>query len=194
MARHREFDQEEVLNKAMELFWMKGYERTSIQDLVEHLGIHRGSIYDTFGGKNELFLSCLDRFRHELESRLFFILEDPGSPKEILERFFEKVIDGSMNMEKERRGCFMANTAMGLAPYDPNVASRVEATSLDTENYFYCFLLRAQKNGHIKSKHNLRELARFLVNTKQGLHVMAKTAIDRKVLQDAYKVAISIII
>ncbi|CAN5609491.1 TetR/AcrR family transcriptional regulator [soil metagenome] len=194
MARPRKFDQARVLDQATELFWTKGYERTSIEDLCEHVGIHRGSLYATFGDKQELFLSCLDRFRQSAQARVYAILEEPGEPKELLERFFERSIENSMSNDKQRRGCFIANTAMGLAAFDPNVASRVEAYCLDSENSFYNFLLRAQQAGKIKSKHNLRELARFLVSTKQGLHVMAKTATDRKALEDVYKVALSFIV
>jgi TetR/AcrR family transcriptional repressor of nem operon len=193
MARHKEFDQECVLGKAMELFWEKGYERTSVQDLCEHLGIHRGSLYNTFGDKNELFLACLNRFCQAFKNDLFSILDKPGDPKETLECFFEKVIEDSMNDDQGRRGCFMANTAMEFAMFDSDIAKCVQADCLDTENLFYNFLLRAQRRGKIKSKHNPRELARFLVTAKQGLHVIAKTATNPKVLQDAYKVALSFI-
>ncbi len=61
MARQKEFDRDEVLHKAMEVFWTRGYEGTSIQDLVKHMGINRQSIYDTFGDKHSLFLQALDR-------------------------------------------------------------------------------------------------------------------------------------
>jgi TetR/AcrR family transcriptional regulator, transcriptional repressor for nem operon len=193
MGRPREFDQELALDKATELFWAKGYERTSIQDICEHTGVHRGSIYDTFGDKNALFLTCLDRFRLDSKNQLFNILDEPGSPKEVLERFFEKVINGAMSEAWQRKGCLMANTATELAPFDSNVASRVEAYSLDVENIFYTLLLRGQKNGNLKSKHNLRELSRFLVNTRLGLYVMSKTATDRKVLMDVSKVALSVL-
>ncbi|WP_409345412.1 TetR/AcrR family transcriptional regulator [Paenibacillus sp. MBLB4367] len=191
MGRPKAFDEEQALDRAMELFWTKGYERTSIQELCEHSGLHRGSMYDTFGDKNELFLACLDRFRQTSKGTIFAVLDEAGEPKELLERFFEQVIVRSLDDGKQRRGCFMANTAMELAQADANVASRVEANMLDTEQIFYRFLLRAQKNGNLKSKHSLRELARFLVNTKQGLHVMAKTTTDAKVLQDVCKVALS---
>jgi TetR/AcrR family transcriptional regulator, transcriptional repressor for nem operon len=193
MGRPREFDQELALDKATELFWAKGYERTSIQDICEHTGVHRGSIYDTFGDKNALFLTCLDRFRLDSKNQLFNILDEPGSPKEVLERFFEKVINGAMSEAWQRKGCLMANIATELAPFDSNVASRVEAYSLDVENIFYTLLLRGQKNGNLKSKHNLRELSRFLVNTRLGLYVMSKTATDRKVLMDVSKVALSVL-
>ncbi len=68
MARHKEFDQDEALQKAMEAFWARGYEATSMQDLVEHMGINRQSLYDTFGDKHSLFLKALDRY-HEVETR-----------------------------------------------------------------------------------------------------------------------------
>ncbi|MFB9274539.1 TetR/AcrR family transcriptional regulator [Cohnella cellulosilytica] len=191
MARPREFDQEAVLDRAMELFWTRGYERTSIQDLVEHTGVHRGSLYDTFGDKNQLFLTCLDRFRQHSKP-LFRILDEPGSPKEVLERFFDKLIEHAMTDEK--RGCMIANTAMDLGAVEPAIAMRIEAYTLDIETIFYTFLLRAQKDGKIKSRHSLRELSRFLVNTRHGLYVMAKTAADRKPLQDACKVALSIMV
>ncbi len=193
MARPREFDEETVLDKAMELFWSKGFEKTSIQDLCEHTGVHRGSLYETFGDKNDLFLAALDRFRINSAGKLFAILEEPGNPKEQLAAFFERLTENSMDDAKERRGCLIANTAVELAPFDSKVAGRVEATLLDMENRFYSFLLRAQKEGQLKGKHNLRELSRFLVGMKQGLHIMAKTAIDRKTLQDIYKVALSAI-
>ncbi|MDQ0194333.1 TetR/AcrR family transcriptional regulator [Paenibacillus wynnii] len=194
MARHKEFDQEQALDNALDLFWTKGFERTSIQDLCTHLGIHRGSLYDTFGDKQALFLACLDRFQHNSEEQYYFILDEEGPTKEVLGRFFTKVIDYSMNNANQRRGCFMTNTAMEVAVSDPIVANRVEAYSIHVETLFYNFLLRAQKNGEIKGKHNLRALARFLATTKQGIHVTAKTAPDRSVLEDVCKVALSVVI
>ncbi|NOU69799.1 TetR family transcriptional regulator [Paenibacillus sp. LMG 31461] len=194
MARPKEFDQEAALDKALEVFWEKGYERTSIQDLVEHTGVHRGSLYDTFGDKHKLFLTCLDRFRMVAKERVYYILEEEGEPKEVLQRFFTKLIDVSLSDEHQRRGCFVTNTAMGIGNSDPVISLRVEAHTLDLETTFYHFLIRAQQKGALKSKFGIRELARFLVNTRHGLHVMAKTATDRKMLEDAAAVAMSILV
>ncbi|MNB65236.1 HTH-type transcriptional repressor ComR [compost metagenome] len=191
MARPREFDEAAALDKAMELFWTKGYEKTSVQDLCQHTGVHRGSLYDTFGDKNELFLAALDRFRHNVSGRLFGVLEEPGEPREKLILFFEKVIDSSMDQSLGRRGCFIANTAVESAVTDARIAGRVEAALNDMEERFYTFLLRAREAGQLKGRRNLRELARFLVGVKQGLHIMAKTALDRKTLADVYLVALT---
>jgi TetR/AcrR family transcriptional regulator, transcriptional repressor for nem operon len=191
MARPREFDQESVLNKAMEVFWLKGFERTSIQDLVEHTGVHRGSLYDTFGDKNELFLQCLDRFR-SIEFALGSLGEE-GEPKEVLRRYFDKLIDYALDEEMGRRGCFVVNTAMEMRTHDPRVSVRVEAFAMDMENAYSKFLMQAQQRGALKKKHNIRELSRFLLSVRNGLYMLAKTTTDRKVLEDAANVAMSII-
>ena len=193
MARPREFDQKEVLDKSLDLFWSKGFERTSIQDLVEHTGVHRGSLYDTFGDKNQLFLMCLDRFHDLYKDRIFLILEENGESKEILERFFNELIDIAMSNENHRRGCFIANTAMELGSFDDIISSRIKAYTIDMETHFLNFLQRAQKEGVLNNNLSVRELARFLVNTRHGLFVLAKTATDRKVLEDVSKVAVSVI-
>ncbi|MCK9861188.1 TetR/AcrR family transcriptional regulator [Paenibacillus sp. ATY16] len=194
MARPREFDQDAVLQKAMELFWEKGYERTSIQDLVERTGVHRGSLYDTFGDKNQLFLTCLDRFREGNRGHAYTILEEQGPAKDVLWRYFQRLIDVAMSDENGRRGCLIANTAMEMGKVDPVVAFRIEAYTLEMETNFKKFLMRAQQQGELKTKHTVQETARFLLNTRNGLYVLAKIATDRQVLEDAAKVAMSILV
>ncbi|MBJ6360108.1 TetR/AcrR family transcriptional regulator [Paenibacillus sp. GCM10012307] len=192
MARPREFDQNQVLEKAMELFWAKGYERTSIADLVAYTNVHRGSLYDTFGDKYQLFLACLNRFQQSSYKFVAERLNCPGDPKEILRLFFEQTIDWALNEnEKGLKGCFMTNTAMDLAAFDANIASHVEAFNLKLESSFCDLLQRAQPNGNLASKHSVRDLARFLVNTRHGLYTMAKTATDRAALQSVSNVALS---
>ncbi|WP_336785756.1 TetR/AcrR family transcriptional regulator [Paenibacillus sp. MMO-177] len=194
MARPREFDQDAVLQKAMELFWEKGYERTSIQDLVERTGVHRGSLYDTFGDKSQLFLTCLDRFREGNRGHASSILEEDGPAKDVLWRYFQRLIDVAMSEENGRRGCMIANTAMDMGKVDPVVSFRIEAYTLDMETNFKNFLMRAQQQGELKTKHTVQEAARFLLNTRNGLYVLAKIATDRQVLEDAAKVAMSILV
>src|SRR6267143_5467200 len=108
MARHKEFDRDETLQKAMEVFWSRGYEAASIGDLVKHMGINRQSLYDTFGDKHTLYLLALDRYREVEGRRMFELLEQPGSVKKTLRQLFEGVVDGSLR-DGQRRGCFMGN-------------------------------------------------------------------------------------
>ncbi|CAM4295787.1 helix-turn-helix domain-containing protein [Paenibacillus phoenicis] len=123
----------------MELFWEKGFERTSIQDLVDRTGVHRGSLYDTFGDKNQLFLNCLDRFQEVTKDQAFRILEEDGEPKELLQLYFDSLIDVALNNETGRRGCFIANTAMELGAVDSEISTRIEAFTSDMEMAFINF-------------------------------------------------------
>ncbi|GAB6991196.1 TetR/AcrR family transcriptional regulator [Paenibacillus pini] len=194
MGRHKEFDEGLAVEQALELFWAKGYESTSIQDLCDHMGIHRGSLYDTFGDKKALFIRCLDRFRQITDDDMYSILsKNTTDPKQQLKQFFEAVIDNSMNNASLNRGCFFANTTLGAVAREPEVASRVEAHYDFTEQVYYQFVIRAQQSGHLKKGLSPREVARFLVNTKQGLSVLANTATERGVLEDACHVAMAIL-
>src|SRR5881398_4152423 len=104
MARQKEFDPEEVLHRAMEVFSACGYEGTSIQGLVKHMGINRQSIYDTFGDKHSLFLQALDRYREIQSRKVFEVLERPGSIKKNLQRLFEETVARAL-LPEGRRGC-----------------------------------------------------------------------------------------
>src|SRR5258708_33708597 len=92
MARQKEFDRDEVLHKAMEVFWTRGYEGASVQDLVKHMGINRQSIYDTFGDKHALFLQALDRYREIQSRKVFAVLERPGSMEQNLRQLFAAAV------------------------------------------------------------------------------------------------------
>ena len=104
MARHKEFDRDEALHKAMEVFWSRGYEAASVNDLVRHMGINRQSLYDTFGDKHALYLQALDRYREVEGRRMFEILDRPGSVKKALRQLFQGVVEGSF-CDGQRRGC-----------------------------------------------------------------------------------------
>ena len=192
MARHKEFDRDEALQKAMEVFWARGYEAASIHDLVEHMGINRQSLYDTFGDKHTLFLAALDRY-HEVESRkLFELLERPGSVKKALRQLFAGVVEGAL-CDRERRGCFMNNAMSELA-------GRCEATAEKTcrnmeaiEGAFYRALLRGKKDGELTGVREPRAVARYLYSSFQGLALMAKAKRDRKSLEDVVRITLSVL-
>lgn len=192
MARHKEFDRDEALHKAMEVFWTRGYEASSIQNLVEHMGINRQSLYDTFGDKHTLYLQALDRY-HEVESRkLFELLERPGSVKKTLRQLFTVVVEGSL-CDKERRGCLMGNAMSELAGRCEATAARTGRNMEAVEGAFYRALLRGKKDGELTGVREPRAVARFLCSSFQGLVLMAKATRDRKTLEDVVKVTLSVL-
>lgn len=192
MARQKEFDRDEVLHKAMEVFWSRGYEAASIQDLVNHMGINRQSLYDTFGDKHTLYLHSLDHYR-EVESRkLFELLERPGSVKKSLRQLFEDIVEGSL-CRGQRRGCFMGNAMSELAGRCKETAARTCSNMAAAEEAFYRALSRGRKEGEIEGVRDLRAVARFLYSSLQGLVLMAKATQDRRTLEDVVKVTLSVL-
>lgn len=191
MARRKEFDQNKVLDKAIELFWRQGYHATSIQHLVTHLGISRSSLYDTFGDKHSLFLSALARYAQQRSSQAKQTTgRKPG--REAIELFFERLVEHAVNDSLDR-GCFMVNSTTELAANDDEVANEACNNRCDFEALFYQLLVSAQANGEVSAKHDARALARFLFNAMQGLQVTAKTRPERQVLEDIVLVTLSVL-
>jgi len=192
MARHKEFDRDKALHKAMEVFWSRGYEAASIQELVNQMGINRQSLYDTFGDKHALYLKALDRYREVEGHKLFELLERPGPVKKNLRELFEGVVEGAL-CEGERRGCFMGNAMSELAGRCKATAVRACSNMAAMEDGFYRALLRGKKDGELKGVRDLRAVARFLYSSLQGLSLMAKATQDRRKLEDVVKVTLSVL-
>lgn len=190
MARTKEFNESVVLDKAMLTFWEQGYEKTSMQDLVDNMGIHRRSIYDTFGDKHALFMKALDQYETELEQEISQRLKPTMSTKEKLEELFSIVIQKNSNHPK---GCLIVNTATELALLDSEVTEKVQGAFSKSENYIFQLLSEAQKNDIALKEQNLHELASYLHNAWVGIRVLAKTTNDQKKLRSIVKVTLSIL-
>jgi TetR/AcrR family transcriptional repressor of nem operon len=192
MARHKQFDQDEALLKAMEVFWSRGYEAASVQDLVRHMGINRQSLYDTYGDKHALYLLALDRYREVEGRRLIELLEQPGSVKKRLRQLFGEVVEKALR-DREHRGCFMGNATSELAGRCKKTASRTCSNMAMIEGAFYRALLRAKQEGEIQGVPDPRALARFFFCMLQGLVLMGKARPDRKTLNDVVRVTLSVL-
>jgi TetR/AcrR family transcriptional repressor of nem operon len=192
MARPKEFDRDEALHKAMEIFWSRGYEAASIQDLVRHMGINRQSLYDTFGDKHALYLQALDRYREVETCKVFELLENSTSVKKALRQLFAGVVEGALG-EGQHRGCFMGNAMSELAGRCKATAARTSSNMAAVEGAFYRALLRGKREGELKGLQDPRAVARFLYSSLQGLALMAKSTQDRKVLEDVVKVTLSVL-
>jgi len=192
MARQKEFDRDEVLHKAMEVFWTRGYEGASIQDLVKHMGINRQSMYDTFGDKHSLFLEALDRYREIQSRKVFEVLERPGSMKKNLRQLFEEVVARSLSAEG-RRGCFVGNSMSELAGRCKETATRTCNSVASAEKMFQKALQRGKEQGELRRVSDTRAVARFLYSNLQGLLLIAKATRDRKLLNDVVKVTLSVL-
>jgi TetR/AcrR family transcriptional regulator, transcriptional repressor for nem operon len=177
VPRPRSFDEEQVIDRAMELFWTRGYEATSVCDLTAELGVHPGSLYRTFGDKHALFLRALARYR-DSQARTLAPALLAGGP--VLPRIRAALV-GFIELAAEQdepRGCLAANTVGELLPGDKEAASGVAGVLSDVEDGFLEGLRAAARQGEIPGTLDLPGWAAALTMLVQGLQVVAKTDRD----------------
>ncbi|MFD6161174.1 TetR/AcrR family transcriptional regulator [Nocardia sp. NPDC060256] len=191
MGRTKEFDPDVALRSAMELFWRQGYEATSMQDLVDHLKLGRGSIYGAFGGKRELYLKAVERYVDETRADLLAQLSVPGSALDAVRAMVRWYAESSL-ADEQRKGCLMTNTAVEL-PADEG-ARRLVTSSLETmETVLTSALLRARAEGELSVDRDPVVLARFLVTLLQGIRVVGKTPLRQRFLDDTVEQALALL-
>jgi TetR/AcrR family transcriptional repressor of nem operon len=193
VARTREFDPDAALQAAMELFWRRGYEATSMADLVEHLGIGRASIYATFGNKRELFLKALDRYDEMRDPQLIAELSRPGPALPAVRATFRRFAAESAGETSRLPGCLVSNTAAELGPHDPACARRVERSWDHLETLLHAALARAQAQGELPADRDPRALARMLLALAQGLRILGKASADPNRVHDAAEQALALL-
>lgn len=187
MARSREYDDEAVLAKAGELFWRRGYEVVSIQDLEAATGLGRGSLYNAFGDKEGLFIAALDRYIERYGAAPFRHLSAPDV-RQGIQRLLEAII-ARMSDPANPRGCLLTNTSLafgtGSSRIDAHLAEKIAAMEALIEQA----IARARKEGQIPADANPKQLARFYSAVAQSLGVMHKALGDVAVLRDIAAVA-----
>ena len=183
MPRTKAFDPDAALDRAVELFWARGYEAVSVQDLVDHLGISRSSLYQTFGDKQALYLAALDRYRQQDAAGAALLREAEADPLGALRRYFQAVLDESCD-DAARRGCFLANAAVERGPTDPETARRAEAALAGLQQTFERVVRRAQETGALAADRDPQALGRFLASAVYGLRATARLGPPRAALQD----------
>ncbi|MEM1356653.1 MAG: TetR/AcrR family transcriptional regulator [Bacteroidota bacterium] len=186
MARTKEFDEAEVLARARDLFWEKGYTATSIGDLEEYLGISRSSIYRFFGGKRELYDKTLTSYRDENHRLLKQYLAGSKDLRATLHELFANAAKQSHPAcVSSARGCYVVNATTEMA----NTCAEALNFVADNRRKFIAImedaLARAQVQGQLDAQADTEELANFLFVCYNGLQVVVQTKIDRSDLVKA---------
>ena len=189
MGRHFEFNREETLTKAMEVFWQKGYKATSIKDITAHTGLKPGSIYNTFGDKHSLFIEAIEHYGEVVTSNTLKTLSAEGSPSENIKKFFTDLV--SRPMDKQCKGCLIINTVVELANHDDESAKVVKKIISKIEDAFYSSLKKAQELGEISNETNIEVLASYYASSTHGLLVTGKAAATRKQMENIVDVILT---
>jgi len=189
MARPREFETEDALDRGMHLLWSRGYEATSLDDLLSSMGISKSSFYDTFGTKHDFLMAALTRYIDVVLGRLAENLKH-GSAREAIARSFEAMLPGRGDSV---RGCFVQNCAIEMAQRDPETRTKVSEGLQRLEDGYYRAVVRGQEHGEFDRTRDGRTIARFLVSSLNGLQVLARAGISRGALQQIADFTISAI-
>jgi TetR/AcrR family transcriptional repressor of nem operon len=192
MARSKDFDEKEVLEKALNLFWCNGYNSTSAQEIVDCLGISRSSLYDTFGDKRTLYIKTLKQYQEGMGSSLLATIKASTNPKVTIKNIFQTLVNEAI-VDKKSRGCFMVNASIEVAPFDEEISKIVTENMQSIEEAFYVLIKEGQNSGVLSKANTPRAVARFLFNNIFGIRVAAKSGAEKKALEDIVKVCLSVL-
>lgn len=189
MARPKEFNVDQVLDRATELFWTKGYEETSMRDLEDGLGVGRQSLYSTFGDKRDLFLASLDRYAAQQRERVAPLLA-PDASLEAIRNYFGGFVTYASCTEP-RRSCMMLNSVVAFGQSDPEVARRYAANQEQIAGAFRHALSGAVRKGELPADTDREALALFLLSQIYGLVVLSKGGATSATLERVAATALS---
>jgi TetR/AcrR family transcriptional repressor of nem operon len=187
MGRPREFEIDVVLDRALQVFWAKGFEATSLDDLCEATGLGRSSLYAAFCDKQSLYYRALDRYEEAAVRRIGTAITSASSIKEGIREFVRRIVEDIL-AGPGRRGCFIGNCAAELVRGDRKGAARVRRSLERIEATFRDVLSKAQATGEIPLTADIDALARFITAGIQGLRLVGKANPDRAMLEDVAKV------
>jgi len=192
MARSKEFDTNLVLHKAMEVFGHYGYEGTSLQLLLDGLGIARQSLYDTYGTKRDLFVKAVNHYVNDKSTNVVVYLEKTTPVKKAISDIFSIIVE-TLNDEQRRRECFILNSAIDQIPHDPEIAELFKQDKIRLEKALYEALLRGKEQGEFSPQQDLRALAQYLYHARYALTQAAKFTEDSNVIEQITTVTLSVL-
>jgi len=191
MARPQEFDTNDALEKALQVFWDKGYEGTTLADLTEATGLSKSSLYGTFGDKRKLFLTAYDSYRAARAKQMKITFQQENA-RDAIASFFSKIIDDASSGSVSK-GCMSTNQAVELAPHDAVIRERVESDFKLIETAFANAIKRGQEQGSIQSKQDAHLLAQMLIIAFPGLQVMVRAGASADSLEGGLNMMLSIL-
>ena len=192
MARPREFDEMTALEAAIECFWQNGYEATSVRDLADKMGLSAPSLYNAYGDKRALCERALEHYLDQSARALIKRLEESLPPKQAVRQFIGEIIRHSVN-DPERRGCFLINSALEVAPHDRELRVFVADRFAEIESFFRRSIKAAQAEGTVPQNRAAKDLARLLLGVLLGIRVLARSKPERALLEGVARPALALL-
>jgi TetR/AcrR family transcriptional regulator, transcriptional repressor for nem operon len=191
MSRQREFDETEVLGRAVACFWQAGYRATSMRDLAARMAITGTSLYNAFDDKRSLFRRALEHYLAESRQRRD-ALEATLPPKEAIRQFLLGAVERSLE-DGQRRGCFLINSALEIAPHDGELGAFIADRLSELQSFFARLLRRAQADGSLPARCDPDDIARLLLAVMIGVRVLARARPERALLEGLLRPALALL-
>ena len=179
-----------MLDQAVQLFWERGYEGTSLADLETHLGLGRQSLYNAFGDKQTMFLKALERYQRAVVENMLAHLNAPGGGLDAIRALFKASVE-SLTAPGPRRACLIANTILERGSQDADALLRCNHARAELERGFRRALAQAKTRGELAEGLDVEATATLLVSQSYGLSVLAKTGATAAELQGAVEVLLA---
>ena len=192
MARPREFNETDAVQSAMNCFWQRGYEATSMRDLAASMGMSAPSLYNAFGDKQRLFARALELYLDCNARDRLRRLESSLPPKEAIHWFFTEIVDHSIS-DRERRGCFLVNSALEVAPHQKELGAVIAKQFGEIEAFFKRRILAAQADGTTPRGLDASDTARLLLGVLLGVRVLARSAPNRSLIEGVVRPALALL-
>lgn len=192
MARQREFDEKNVIEIATQLFWNKGYNAVSTQDLIDAFGISRSSMYGAYKDKRSLFILALQHYRETASQGMINVLNENKSFKETISQLLTQLIKDTIS-DNENKGCFIVNTAIELAPHDNEILAIIQENRKNIISALITSIEKGIESGQINSNQKPQSLANYFYNLINGLRVDAKIHKDKNNYEEIIEIAMSVL-
>lgn len=190
MPRPPEYDREDVLEKAMNLFWERGFNSVSMPELSEAMDMRPGSIYAAFKNKESLLMATMDMYASAAGTCCDLIVKENEREREVIKAVFDFIID-EMAVQKIRRGCLLVNIFLELSTVNESIGEHARKHLEQTKEFIRQRLQKAQESGELSAEKSVNELTSFLFGIFYSLRVMGKARAPKEELEAVTRQALS---
>ena len=192
MARLREFDEDKAIDAAVDCFWSRGYEATSVRELADCMRISGASLYNAYGDKRALFVTALARYCDRSMRERIARVERDHAPKEAIAAFLAEIIERSLT-DRDRKGCLLVNSALDVAPHDAGLATAVAGYLGELRAFFRRNVLAARAAGEVPADLDADEASGHFLGVLMGIRVLARATPNRKLLEAVARPALRLL-
>lgn len=192
MPWEKSFQESDVIDQAMKVFWEKGYAATSISDITSATGIKRGSLYNAFDGKHDLFVRALLKYGGDQRTSKLRMLETVEDPREAINMFFDSLVKATL-ADPDKKGCLLFNTALEYSSHDQDVKELVSEGIQEVVTFFEGRIDRGKELGDISNSLDTPSTAKALVAMVVGIRVLGRGAFGKTALRQVAQQAMALI-